>query len=478
MNQLVAFFAPTALPTAAGAAVRAQGGAAMGGEFAAILAQVQNTLAAGGNMTIDPAAQQKVTDLLAQLPPGLVQAFKSLSTEELAAQLQAVAEGTPVTEAPDLAALVGAMTPSAIPAPSVQPANDGSAPAANAEQSLGAFFQTLQQAGGPVAPATTTAPGQPGVTPAQPTSAATAAEAQADPQLRGTIALDEAPQQSAAKATDATAVAKLVENAAAVMPHAVARPRTDSQAAPTQQNKSTPEAHAPGNKRKTAAVPANDTTATLPPQAPNAQGGTKAEAPAIESAPQAQPNVSQAATPNAGAPAKADIAQPTAPAVAPTTSPLPTLIDAQQLSANLSAAPQAGVPVDALAVHIARKFEAGANRFEITLSPAELGRLDISLSVADDGQVQAIVRAERPETLDILQRDARSLEQQLRQAGLEVGSNALSFSLSGGNGQQRQAPFAGWPAFAEARDAAATAKQDAAASYIAVRKSDGIDIRV
>jgi hypothetical protein len=64
----------------------------------------------------------------------------------------------------------------------------------------------------------------------------------------------------------------------------------------------------------------------------------------------------------------------------------------------------------------------------------------------------------------------------LRQAGLEVGSNALSFSLSGGNGQQRHAPFAGWPAFAEAQDAAA--KQDVAKAYIAVRNPDGIDIRV
>jgi flagellar hook-length control protein FliK len=136
------------------------------------------------------------------------------------------------------------------------------------------------------------------------------------------------------------------------------------------------------------------------------------------------------------------------------------------------------VPLEALAVRIARRFEAGLSQFEISLHPADLGKVDISLSVGDDGHVHAMMRAERPETLDLLQRDARSLEQQLRQAGLEVGSNALSFSLSGGNGQQRQAPFAGWPAFADAQDAAGAAKQDAAKAYIAVRNPDGRDIRV
>jgi flagellar hook-length control protein FliK len=130
-----------------------------------------------------------------------------------------------------------------------------------------------------------------------------------------------------------------------------------------------------------------------------------------------------------------------------------------------------------LAVHIARKFDAGISQFEIRLHPAELGQLDISLSVADDGRIQAVVRAERTDTLDMLQRDARSLEQQLRQAGLDVGSNSLSFSLSGGNGQQRHMPFSGWPDFADAQDAAPNMQQ-ATSLYAAVRTNDGIDIRV
>lgn len=169
--------------------------------------------------------------------------------------------------------------------------------------------------------------------------------------------------------------------------------------------------------------------------------------------------------------------QPVAIAAANVSAPLPTVVELQQMNAPV-AAQQAGVPIDALAVHIARKFDEGSNQFEIRLHPADLGQLDISLTVSDDGHVQAVLRADRPETLDMLQKDARALEQQLRQAGLEVGSNALSFSLSGGNNGQRHAPFSGWPGFADANGTAGAAKEEAVANCMAVRVRDGVDIRV
>jgi flagellar hook-length control protein FliK len=179
-----------------------------------------------------------------------------------------------------------------------------------------------------------------------------------------------------------------------------------------------------------------------------------------------------------GQPAAAGSAQQTAPAVGATLAPvLPTIIAAQQLGAALVATQQTAVPLDALAVHIARKFEQGSSEFEIRLHPADLGQLDITLTVAEDGRVQATLRAERPETLELLQRDARSLEQQLRHAGLDVGSNALSFSLSNGQ-NQRQAPLPAWPSFADASDAADIAPDQAISNYVAVRVRDGIDIRV
>lgn len=141
-------------------------------------------------------------------------------------------------------------------------------------------------------------------------------------------------------------------------------------------------------------------------------------------------------------------------------------------------AAQVAVPLDTLAVHIARKFEGGENRFEIRLDPIELGKLDISMSVDHDGRVQAVVRAERPETLDMLQRDARLLENQLRQSGLNVDSNSLSFSLGNGNNQRSAFANAG-QGFANAFNAQAEAEAQATATTIAiVNVRDGVDIRI
>jgi chemotaxis protein MotD len=151
------------------------------------------------------------------------------------------------------------------------------------------------------------------------------------------------------------------------------------------------------------------------------------------------------------------------------------LIQAQssQAAANL----QMPVPLDALAVQIARKFEEGSSQFEISLHPAELGKLDISLNVSQDGRVHAVLRAERADTLDLLRQDARSLETQLRQAGLDVGSNSLSFQLSQGGNQR---PQTNSPDFAQSfmQDDTAAKADMIKTAYVAVRKPDGLDIHV
>jgi flagellar hook-length control protein FliK len=134
------------------------------------------------------------------------------------------------------------------------------------------------------------------------------------------------------------------------------------------------------------------------------------------------------------------------------------------------------VPLENLAVQIARRFEQGMSSFEISLSPAELGRLDISMQVSDDGRVHAVLRAERPETLELLKQDARALETQLRQAGLDVGSNALSFQLSHGNAH-RQNSAARNNGFSSALDDGQQPAEQVT-SYVATRKRDGVDIHV
>ena len=83
-----------------------------------------------------------------------------------------------------------------------------------------------------------------------------------------------------------------------------------------------------------------------------------------------------------------------------------------------------------LAAQIAQRFSDGGRVFDIRLDPPELGRVEVRLEVASDNSVRAVLAAERTETLAELQRSARDLERALAQAGLELGEDALTFSLT------------------------------------------------
>jgi len=91
-----------------------------------------------------------------------------------------------------------------------------------------------------------------------------------------------------------------------------------------------------------------------------------------------------------------------------------------------------------VAVHVARAGREGIDQIRIQLDPAQLGRVDVRLEIGGDGRVLAVVAADRPETLDLLQRDSRALERALQDACLKTGSDSLSFQLrqQGGEGAQ------------------------------------------
>jgi flagellar hook-length control protein FliK len=87
-----------------------------------------------------------------------------------------------------------------------------------------------------------------------------------------------------------------------------------------------------------------------------------------------------------------------------------------------------------VAVQIQKSIGQGNDRISIQLRPAELGKVDVRLDVGSDGRVTAVITADRADTLDLLQRDARILQNSLQDAGLRADSNSLSFELKG-NGQ-------------------------------------------
>ena len=91
-----------------------------------------------------------------------------------------------------------------------------------------------------------------------------------------------------------------------------------------------------------------------------------------------------------------------------------------------------------IAVQIQKSVAQGQDTIKIHLKPAELGRVEIKLDVMQDGRVAATIVADRPETLEMLQRDTRGLQQALQDAGLKSNSADLSFNLGGGNASGEQ----------------------------------------
>jgi hypothetical protein len=115
-----------------------------------------------------------------------------------------------------------------------------------------------------------------------------------------------------------------------------------------------------------------------------------------------------------------------------------------QAALNLAALKQdgAGGPraiVDQIAIEISRAIGQGLDRVRIRLYPSELGRIDVRLDVAD-AQLRVWFNVERLETLDLLRRDSRLLEQTLNDAGFAAKRDDLYFGLAGRQRDQADRP--------------------------------------
>lgn len=91
-----------------------------------------------------------------------------------------------------------------------------------------------------------------------------------------------------------------------------------------------------------------------------------------------------------------------------------------------------------VAVQLTAAGKAKTQAMTVKLEPVELGKIDIRLDFGADGKVQASIVADRPQTLDMLQKDARGLEKALQSAGLQTDSGSLSFNLRGQDRDQAQ----------------------------------------
>ncbi|MCC6946995.1 MAG: flagellar hook-length control protein FliK [Bradyrhizobiaceae bacterium] len=135
---------------------------------------------------------------------------------------------------------------------------------------------------------------------------------------------------------------------------------------------------------------------------------------------------------------------------------------------------------NAIAVEIVSRMRDGQRRFDIRLDPPELGRIEVRLEVDRHGNVSTRLTVDRPETLDLMQRDARNLERALQQAGLKTDDAGLQFSLrqhgenSAQDGHGKSAPLS---------DSAAGDEGEIPGSVIesyraSILARGGVDIRV
>ncbi|MGH6947747.1 MAG: flagellar hook-length control protein FliK [Kiloniellales bacterium] len=104
-------------------------------------------------------------------------------------------------------------------------------------------------------------------------------------------------------------------------------------------------------------------------------------------------------------------------------------LERAQPHANLGLAASGLDPSEQIAVQVQRALGAGSDRISIHLHPAELGRIEVKLDMSGDNTLRVAVSVDKPETLDLLQRDARSLDRALQDAGIKTDSGSLSFDL-------------------------------------------------
>ncbi|MEZ6030726.1 MAG: flagellar hook-length control protein FliK [Hyphomonadaceae bacterium] len=106
-------------------------------------------------------------------------------------------------------------------------------------------------------------------------------------------------------------------------------------------------------------------------------------------------------------------------------------------AAATSQTAQAAAPAATLQVYsrIVERFDGRAQRFEVRLDPAELGRVDVRIEVGADKKVHAVLAAHDSAALNDLMRGHRALERMLADAGIDVADGGVKFELASDSGQ-------------------------------------------
>ncbi len=80
-------------------------------------------------------------------------------------------------------------------------------------------------------------------------------------------------------------------------------------------------------------------------------------------------------------------------------------------------------------VQVKHGIARGDSQINVRLNPSELGRVDVRLEVVD-GRTTVTVFADNRDTLEMLQRDSRSLEKAFQEMGMQMSDSGMSFDLN------------------------------------------------
>jgi len=278
-------------------------------------------------------------------------------------------------------------------------------------------------------------PADPGIDAGEAADAAQAAAAVQTAATQGTAA------QSTAKTSTATAMPEMLtalgagtSDVAAAEDEASAPPTVSSERSPSNAS-----AARTGNSAVSAdAGPATAASSPAPNTASAARpaSGEDAATPAptspAEPSPAALTDLASARTgPDALLSTSQSQAAPSTQAAAPV------------VQTSLSSLSRATIETTAqIAAQITRRLEGRATRFEMALTPDDLGRVDVSLDIDADGQLVARLAFDNPLAATELRGRADELRSQLEDAGFTLAHDALDFSQrdasSGGGFDRRQ----------------------------------------
>lgn len=211
----------------------------------------------------------------------------------------------------------------------------------------------------------------------------------------------------------------------------------------------------PGNGRNQGALPISDAPSvngqSTNAQGANTQGANSGQAGAVPGNQTSSDPAAALADPMPGgaAPKQASAADPSiaigsgemGASVAAPQATLNQAVNATGASRAADGASRGSPAVNQIAVQVRHAAATGLDKIRIQLWPEHLGRVDVRLEIDDGGTLKALILSDSPETMDLLQRDARSLDRALQDAGLKTDPNSLQFGTHDRQDRGQQPAF-------------------------------------